>query len=258
MVVLPISGLRARWRPSNGRDDIALADSVPGLESSLEYAGRAADLEHATNPADLPVGDLDLLVVWRRREQRGDLLVAEGRCSRCDTPVDIRFSLAAYAAHHRPRPTRRAEPLGAGWYALRAGGAVFRLPTVADVIAARDAPDARRDLLRRCLRESVTAATARAVEQVMASLGPTLNATVTGNCPECGASVELAVQARELCLAELRQSAVGVYDDVNLIASAYGWSQDDILDLPSARRRRYADTIAGRAPERLSRELAHA
>lgn len=248
MVVLPISGLQARWRPSTGRDDIALADSPSGLAGSLEYVASAVDLSGDVAASDLPVGDLDLLIVWRRREERGDTLVAEGRCGSCEARVDIRFSLAAYSAHHRPRPTRRAEDAGPGWFALRSGRATFRLPTVADVLGALTAADARRELLRRCVREPVPPSTAWAVEEAMAVLAPTLRAAVAGACPECGASVELDVDARELCMAELRRAAVGVYDDVNLIASTYGWTQDAILDLPSARRRRYAETIAGRLP----------
>jgi len=258
MLALPISGVQATWRPATGRDDIALADGALGLAGTVEYIGGAVALDPAIDPLDLPVGDVDVLVVWDRRERRGDTMIAEGRCGRCLEPVDVRFSLAAYAAHHRPRASRRAKPLEDGWFALHSGAAVFRLPTVRDVLAVASEHDARAALLARCLREPVAAPTARAVEAAMARLAPTLRHEVSGTCPECAAAFDLEVDARELCMAELRREAVTVYDDVNLIATAYGWSQDEILDLPSSRRRRYAGTIAGRLPEARTRELADA
>jgi len=64
MVRLPISGLRAQWRPSDGHDDIAVADTAPGLAGALVYASRRVDVDAAA----LPIGDLDLLVVAGRRE----------------------------------------------------------------------------------------------------------------------------------------------------------------------------------------------
>ena len=258
MLALPISGVQATWRSATGRDDIALADGALGLAGAAQYIESAVQLEPEIDPHDLPVGDVDLLVVWDRRERRGDAMIAEGRCGRCLEPVDVRFSLAAYAAHHRPRPTRRAEPVGDGWFALRSGAAVFRLPTVRDVLSASASDDPRGALLARCLREPISGAVARAVEAAMARLAPTLRAAVSGTCPECGAAFELDVHARELCMTELHRDAIAVYDDVNLIASAYGWSQDEILALPSERRRRYAGTIAGRLPETQTRELADA
>jgi hypothetical protein len=258
MLALPISGVLATWRPATGRDDIALADGALGLAGAVEYIGGAVALDPAIDPLDLPVGDVDVLVVWERRERRGDTMVAEGRCGQCLEPVDVRFSLAAYAAHHRPRPSRRAQPLGDGWFTLQNGAAVFRLPTARDVLAVGDERDPRGALLSRCVREGVGAAAARGVESAMARLAPTLRHTVSGTCPECAAAFDLEVDARELCMAELRRDAVTVYDDVNLIASAYGWGQDEILDLPSPRRRRYAGTIAGRLPDTRTRELADA
>jgi hypothetical protein len=258
MLVLPISGVQATWRPATGRDDIALADSARGLRGAVDHIGNAAELVPALDPQDLPVGDIDLLVVWQRREHLGDTMVAEGRCANCHEPVDVRFSLAAYASHHRPRPSRRADPTGDGWYSLRSGTATFRLPTARDVLSVDAVADPRAALLERCVRESVPAATARAVESAMARLAPTLRTAVAGVCPECGAGFELEVDARELCMTELRRDAVTVYDDINLIATAYNWSQDDILDLPSARRRRYAATIAGRTADLQPRELADA
>jgi hypothetical protein len=246
MICLPISGERARWRPATGHDDIALADCRPGLAGALacvSLAVEGTDLDVSS----LPVGDLDLLVLARRRELRGDSFVAEGWCAQCSAAVDVRFSLAAYADHHRPRVPRGMIDEGAGWWRLPRYEVSVRVPSVADVLAAAAADDPRDELLARCVRGPHGPATARAAERAMASLGPTLRADVAGTCPECGADVVLDVDARELCLAELRFLAATVYDDVHLIASSYGWTQDVILDLPSARRRRYADLIAGRS-----------
>ena len=253
MVRLPISGLRAQWRPSDGHDDIAVADSAPGLAGALIYASRRVDVDAAA----LPIGDLDLLVVAGRRELRGDTLVAEGHCQQCAARVDVQFSLAAYAEHRRPRASRAALPSSDGWFALRVAPEVlFRPPTVADVLAAADAADARAALLDRCTRGRLTSRLVRRLEAALASVAPTLRADVVGTCPECSAVVVLDTDVRELCMAELRFLAASVYDDVNLLASVYRWTQDAILDLPSARRRRYADMIAGRSPAELGVTVA--
>jgi hypothetical protein len=246
MTRLPISGVQAYWRPATGHDDIALADSHPGLAGALGYVDRAATLPSGIDAASLPVGDLDLLVVARRRELRGDTLVAEGRCGQCASVVDVEFSLAAYAHYHRPRPSRIATLSGNGWFTLRSDDVSFRPPTVADVLAAAGAKDPRGALLASCSRGAVTPRQARTVERSLASVAPTLRADVAGTCPECEAPVLLDVDARELCMTELRFLAASVYDDINLVASVYRWAQDAILDLPSTRRRRYADMIAGR------------
>jgi hypothetical protein len=245
VIRLPISGERAWWRPSTGHDDIALADSRPGLASALGWMSLVVE-GTGLDVRSLPVGDIDLLVVACRRERRGDALVAEGSCARCQAAVDVRFSLAAYADHHRPRVPRGVSAEDAGWWRLARHEVSVRVPSAADVLTAADADDPRRELLARCVRGTRGPAAVRAAERAMASLGPTLRADVAGTCPECGVDVVLDVDARELCLAELRFLAAAVYDDVHLIASAYGWTQDVILDMPSTRRRRYADLIAGR------------
>jgi hypothetical protein len=247
MIRLPISGELAEWRPATGHDDIALADSRPGLAGALDVVSSAVAFPTGADASSLPVGDLDLLVVARRRDVRGDTLVAEGRCARCDAIVDVQFSLAAYVEHHRPRASRGAAPAADGWFRLRSADVSFRVPTVGDVLGAVAVGDPRTALLSRCTRGVTSARHVRAVESALARLAPTLRADVTGSCPECGAAVLLDVDARELCMTELRFLAAAIYDDVNLIASVYRWTQDAILDLPAARRRRYADMIAGRA-----------
>jgi hypothetical protein len=266
MIRLPVSGQQARWRPATGHQDVALAESRPGLEACARYAEQIAGRADGTplDAGELPVGDLDVLLVAWRRELLGDAMTAEGDCLACGAAVDVRFSLAAYAEHHRPRAARGACPGEDGWWQL--GDTWFRLPTVRDVLAAAAAPAAATVLLRACLRDAgppagtgaalaVPAArpaaprggrkAGQAVERAMSALAPTLRADVTGTCPDCGAAVRFDVDARELCMSELRYHAASVFTDVHLIASCYGWPQQAILDLPPARRRVYADLVAG-------------
>jgi hypothetical protein len=245
MLRLPISGVRTEWRASSGHDDIALADSGAGLAAALAFVhGRVVDADGSPVDAGaLPVGDLDLLVVARRRDLIGDSLVAEGSCARCEAAVDVRFGLGAYVSHNRGRAPRNVTAAAEGWWELSRHAIRVRVPAVQDVLSAAAASDPRGELIARCLSGTLSPAAVRAGERAMESLGPTLRAEVAGTCPECGDTVVLDVDARELCLGELRFLASLVYDDVHAIATSYGWDQDAILDMPSARRRRYADLV---------------
>jgi hypothetical protein len=260
MIRLPISGASAAWRASTGYDDMAVADCRAGLAEALTCVNRCV-VDADGSPVDgaaLPVGDLDLLVVARRRDLLGDAFVAEGQCARCAATVDVRFGLAAYAEHNRPRVPRGAFPEEDGWWALPRQGISVRVPTAGDVLAAWSRDSGRAEFVERCVRGEAAPAAVRAAEKAMASLGPTLRSDVAGTCPECGAGVVLDVDARELCLTELRFLASSVYDDVHLIATAYGWTEDGILDLPSGRRRRYADLISGNVRSEVPPELVDA
>jgi hypothetical protein len=246
---LPISGAVVRWRTATGHDDVLLAEAGTGLVGTVAWLGPSVK-DAAGGPVDvgaLPVGDLDLLVVDLRRELRSDRFIAEGTCSHCRTPVDITFSLSAYVEHRRPRRPRGVEPAEPGWWRLRGQDVSFRVPAAADVLAAAGTAHPRRVLIERCVRGRPGPRQVTAAERAMARLAPTLRSQVRGSCPECEREVLLDVDARELCLAELRFLAGSVHDEVHLIASAYGWSERDILDLPSERRRRYAGLISGSA-----------
>jgi hypothetical protein len=249
MIRLPISGLEARWRPATGHEDVALAESLPGLAGAVAYASSGAEGADGAplDAAGLPIGDLDLLIVSRRREILGDAFVAEGSCPGCSAHVDVHFSLADFASHHRPRTTRAAAPAPEpGWWRLRALEVTFRLPVAADVLAVAGRASARLLLEQRCVRGDRDARARRLTSRAMSVLGPALRAEVAGVCPECSADVLLDVDARELCLAELRFLANSVLDDVHVIAAAYGWPEAAILGLPSSRRIRYASLISGR------------
>ena len=77
----------------------------------------------------------------------------------------------------------------------------------------------------------------------MTALAPSLAGAVTAYCPACGGSDLLRFDPVGYALSELRDAAVGLYDEVHLLASAFGWPEEAILALPRTRRARYAALI---------------
>jgi hypothetical protein len=246
----PIAGVGYRWRDATGHDDVLMLERGPGLATAVELVRRRAcgDDGGPLDAGALPVGDIDAIIVELRRAALGDRLIAEGLCGACETKVDITFSLAAYLEHRRPRTPRGAEPAQSTWWRSRRYAVTFRAPTAADVLeTAGDAQDPARALAEQCLRGDLSFRPRRAAERALAVLAPTLRSEVQATCPECAADVRLDVDARELCLEELRFLGSAVLEDIHLIASEYHWSESEILELPSSRRAAYAEYVrAGR------------
>lgn len=254
---LPVSAALVSLEQPSGAEEVLLAEHAPeDPRLTLQLVERLARGE--TGPgipldwAALTVTDIDTLIVRLRQMLTGDRIIAEMSCASpaCGGRLDISFSLGEYLRHHLSVPRRRgwsAAPCAdaPGWHILRENGvdeARFRLPTLADEIAVHGLPDAMDALTSRCIRLQSTRARTRArVETAMEALAPSLAGPLQGQCPECGAPVAAQFEARLYCLRELRDRARFVYDDVDILAERYHWSERVILDLPRARRLQYAE-----------------
>lgn len=194
----------------------------------------------------LPAVCAGAIALQVRRDWLGDLVRTDAACGspRCGERVDIAFSIADYLNHHRPRAFRGAtpEPGGTGWLALSGTEVRFRIPTLSDLLAALAAADPDETLAHRCVRpDRVPAALARRVDRALAALAPSPAGDVTGRCPECGQPMSLRFDPVSYALAELRDAAAGVHEQVWLLASAFGWREREILRMPRRRRAIYAD-----------------
>ncbi len=197
------------------------------------------------DPATLPIGDVDALLLHLRRRVVGDIVSAEEVCTApgCHAHVDITFSIQAYLEHHLPAAPPGVLPSGDdGWYRLEDQNLEFRLPRAADQLAIARAPQPEQALLRRCVRPAdITEREQRQVEAAMEAMAPSLYSELQGICPECGATVEASFEPLQYTLSELREQAAFVYEDVCAIAHHYHWSEAEILALPAARRARYVE-----------------
>jgi hypothetical protein len=232
--------------------DLVILEQPATLHGAVAVAKVCAD--GGSSPCsieELPVADLDVLVVELRRNVLGDEVVGEGSCATCGATVDLRFRLDDYRRYHAPRTTRMAVPdEQAGWWRLNHSDVTFRLPAVRDILELPSGRRARHQLVERCLRGEPSAAQVRRVERAMTALGPVLRGPIAGRCPECAREVDLEFDARDFCLVELRNRALDVLADVDLLARTYHWSELEILSMPSSRRIAYVDLVqAGRADQ---------
>lgn len=254
-ITLPVSGIGVEVAELGGYEDVLLTEiRACDTALALELVERVArpigrDVEWSA----LTVSDLDALVLHIRRAVLADIVRTTVRCraQACGERVDIRFGIGEYLAHHRPRRARQVEAEDEpGWYALRDRSARFRLPSGADMVALRACARPEIELRRRCIQpEDAGGAVLRRVQRAMEALAPNLAGDLVGTCAECGEHLALRFDPQRYCLRELRMHAASVYDDVHVLATAYGWTEPDILALPRARRARYAELVRGERRE---------
>lgn len=131
----------------------------------------------------------------------------------------------------------------------------FRLPGVADLTAAARAADPRTALLARCLVSAGhdgTAVTAgelpaqvqRRIVDAVEAADPGADTALNVACPECGRATRAELDIASYLWTELDAWARDVLLDVHLLATAYGWSEPEILALSPTRRRYYLELCA--------------
>ncbi|WP_457651882.1 T4 family baseplate hub assembly chaperone [Rhodocaloribacter sp.] len=202
--------------------------------------------------ADLPLGRRDALLLTLRARLLGERMEAVAACPACGERAEFSFSTADVRvptpAPPPARPTVRAE----GYEVA------FRLPASADLAALRHAPDvasARRLLLARCVLDARRGAdeagpdeagpdelpepVVAAVAAEMSRLDPQADVRLATACPACAHTWEARFDVAAFLWTEIDAWARRTLREVHLLATAYGWSERDILSLTPWRRQVY-------------------
>src|ERR1700722_227678 len=128
----------------------------------------------------------------------------------------------------------------------------YRLPTSRDLAAVAREPDAdtaARLLLQQCSTAHELPESAfdeeqmEAVGESMAAADPLAEIRLGLDCPNCGVHFEESVDLPSFLWAEMEARAKRALMEVHTLASAYGWSQAEILSLTSARRQLYVEIV---------------
>lgn len=118
----------------------------------------------------------------------------------------------------------------------------MRLPTAGDLLAVRSGAE----LLQRCAASSVTADhdLLQAASECVAKADPLSETLLDLVCAACGHPWQAALDIVSYLGREIAYEARRLLSDVHRLASAYGWSESDILAMSPARRRAYLEMAA--------------
>lgn len=238
-------------------DPAVVALSESAILSAWEQGASAAPFErplvllHHASRAMPPVVDgwtvgqrdarlIDLCVLTF-----GPIVTGTAPCMSCGVPVEISFNLASIRSDHGDAGSR--------WELVLDGGRrlVFRLPTAADLRDAsrsRSAEDGARMLAAGCLVEGWSAGDPPVSDSLIEALGsamaehdPQSDVTLESRCPGCGAELTTAFDVAEYLWRRVAIAGRELIADVHQLASAYGWSEAEILAIPPGRRQRYLE-----------------
>lgn len=189
--------------------------------------------------ADLDLGLRDWHLLRLRQTLFGPVLSAYGRCPHCGERIELELDARAL---HAEAPA--AEPP----QHVDGAGRRYRLPTTRDLIAiARMGdPDAAAEaLFAACSLDTVLSADIdmAAIERGLAALSVDRGVQLDLCCAACGGDWPLDLDPGAFCWEEIEAHAQALLDDIHRLASAYGWSEHDILALGNPRRAAYLDRI---------------
>ena len=238
------------FRPVDGRLELAIAESarmglLPAARVTLtlamaleRVAGGPADQERVRA---LCVGDRQYLVRQLAAALGRDRLWLTRECDACGHRLDIPIVQSQMPV----------KPAGAGFpvrtIRLQRGEIRLRAPTGADQERISPLPEA--DALRAWIDALVEpdpgttldldAGEMRQVEAWIEELSPEVSLEAQAACPACGVPVRLEVDPY-LCL---ETGADPLLREIHILAMAYHWSEDAILDMPRERRHHYLKLI---------------
>ncbi|MFV8748935.1 hypothetical protein ACNOYE_00130 [Nannocystaceae bacterium ST9] len=221
---------------------------APGHERALLLAelalGGEADL------ASLPIGARDHAIAEHRIGRRGPIAQASMVCPACSEGMEFRVDFAQVCGLgcERSSGPRVLEHEG---FVVR-----FRLPSTADLRAIaereRSGGSGRALLIERivvgcerlgdrssasALPESVIAALEAEIER----LDPISDIRFTQACPACEHRFVAPFDVARFCWQELEVDARRLLQEVDALASSYGWTEAEILALSRTRRQTYLE-----------------
>ncbi|WP_238441919.1 hypothetical protein [Streptomyces pratensis] len=200
----------------------------------------------------VPVGEREADLFALRRSLFGERMQVRVECGACGEAME--FELDAGALGARPTVGDKLLRVAEDDWAVE-----FRLPTVADLTAAGAAgtpADARRRLVTGCTVRALRGGEPVAPERLAALLpgrverliaekaaeaDPAAEVTLNVACPDCGEATPAELDITSYLWTELDSWARDLLLDVHLLATAYGWSEPDILALSPLRRRYYLE-----------------
>jgi hypothetical protein len=200
--------------------------------------------------AALPVGFRDSVLLDIRERLFGPGLATVVACPACGEMLEAEVSVGDIRAPFAG-DAGKLRTMSAAGHRL-----AYRLPATQDLLAivpGSTVEEARGVLLRRCVAEARDEAgepvdplllpepVARALASRMARADPQADISLALDCPACSHGFAALLDVATFLLRDLHAWALRMLAEIHALASAYGWSEGDVLALSPTRRRIYLE-----------------
>lgn len=195
--------------------------------------------------ADWPLGERNRALAEMHCAFFGDAVSGWTPCAECGEKLEFRMDGRVLAQ----------QAMGERAETIEAGGRRFRVPT-SRVLArlASESSDEEANagarLLTLCRMDGESDSKREWTEQEMEEAGEKLAAAdplaeiaLHFSCPVCGSACEESLDLAAFVWAELEAWAKRLALEVHALASAYGWSEREILSMSEPRRRLYLEMV---------------
>ena len=202
------------------------ANALRPVERAVALA--SADGEAADDVARLPLGRRDARLLALHAAIAGPVIEATASCPHCGEDAEFALDVDALLARDVPAVVPD------GW----------RLPDSRDLAAAAgaaDVEDAERVLLERCVDAGVGRS---AVAAAMAEADPLAEVLVDVVCPVCEEAFVADLDVAAFVWTEVQAAALRLLRDVDALARAYGWTEDEVLALGEGRRQAHLELVS--------------
>jgi hypothetical protein len=185
--------------------------------------------------ADWPLGRRNAALAQLRRSCFGPTLEGWIACPQCGERLEFAMDAGAFT---NAEITER----------ITIDGRAFRPLTsrdLASVAGESDAGDAALQLLRRCCMDDGDSSreTLEAIGERLAEADPLAELLVQLSCAECGHEWSEPLDIAAWVWTEIEARARRLLAEVHTLASAYGWTESEVLSLSEPRRSLYLEMV---------------
>lgn len=200
----------------------------------------------------LSIGERDRILLKMREETFGPKLPSYVKCPVCAEALE--FELAVPELLDSGKSERMDWTFELPEQELKI---IFRLPDSRDLMALGDCGSvqkARAALLETCILDVVqkgsririqdlTEPVLRNFSEYMSACDPNGEIVIKMQCPACGHVWECILDIASFLWADVSTQAKRLLREVHLLASSYGWREEDILAMPALRRQHYLEMV---------------
>jgi hypothetical protein len=208
------------------------------LQRALTMLAAACPEASPDSLASLTIGQRDARLLELREVIFGSAVTGLTDCPECGENIELNFNCSDIRPATEPEPPKELIVQSNGREVR------FRLPTSADLLGANSAEE----LLERCLLSSRNPRIedlVPAVSEKILSTDPLAEIQLALNCPSCEHNWKAPFDIVTFLWREINAAARRLLREVHTLASAYGWTEPEILALSPTRRRIYLEMVNG-------------